>query len=380
VRDPSPWPAVSVIVPAYNEKNVIVATVRSLLSQEYAGHLDVVVVDDGSPDGTGALAEVEFANEPRVTVIRQENGGKAKALNTGIARATSEVVVCLDADTQFLPTTVAALMRPFADPKVGAVAGNAKVGNRINLVTWWQALEYVTSQNVDRRAFDLLNCITVVPGAVGAWRRDAVLAAGGFTDQTLAEDQDLTIALRRRDWRVAYAPDAIAYTEAPDTLGGLAKQRFRWSFGTLQCAWKHRDTAFRSKYGTLGWVAMPNTWIFQLAFTALSPLADLLFVFSILAVALTWVQHGRTYALVDAERLLLYYVAFVAVDWIAAVVAFELERGEDQRLTWLIALQRFAYRQIMYWVVVRSIVAALRGRVVGWGTLERKGTVALPPA
>ncbi|MCU0619199.1 MAG: glycosyltransferase family 2 protein, partial [Gemmatimonadaceae bacterium] len=257
----------------------------------------------------------------------------------------------------------------------GAVAGNAKVGNRINLVTRWQALEYVTSQNVDRRAFDVLDCITVVPGAVGAWRREAVLAAGGFTHDTLAEDQDLTIALLRRGWRVTYADDAIAWTEAPDDFRTLAKQRFRWSFGTLQCAWKHRDTVLRRRFGALGLVAMPNTWVFQLVLTALSPLADLLFVGSVGAIGIAWLQHGPTYALVELRQLVLLYAAFLTLDWAAATAAFLMERGEDRRLVWLIALQRFAYRQVMYWVVLRAFVAAARGRLVGWGTLERKGTV-----
>jgi cellulose synthase/poly-beta-1,6-N-acetylglucosamine synthase-like glycosyltransferase/spore germination protein YaaH/peptidoglycan/xylan/chitin deacetylase (PgdA/CDA1 family) len=374
--DPAFAPAVTVVVPAYNERTVIARTIESLLAQRYAGPLEVLVVDDGSPDGTGDVVAQAFGGDARVTLVRQPNGGKASALDNGIARATGEIVVCLDADTLFEPDTVAALVAPFRHRTIGAVAGNAKVGNRINIVTRWQALEYVTSQNVDRRAFDVLGCITVVPGAVGAWRREAVRAAGGFTHDTLAEDQDLTIALLRRGWRVTYAERAIAWTEAPDTLGALAKQRFRWSFGTLQCAWKHRDTLFRRRFGALGLVAMPNTWLFQLVLTALSPLADLLLVTSLVAVGVTWVQHGATYAIPAVAQLAALAGAFLALDWAAATVAFRMEPGEEKRLAWLIALQRFAYRQVMYWVVLRAFVAATRGRLVGWGTLERKGTVA----
>ena len=370
-------PPVSVIVPAYNEAKVITRTIGSLLAQRYDGPLQVVVVDDGSPDDTAAAARAEYGDDLRVTIHRKSNGGKATALNFGIARATADYVVCMDADTVFAPDTIAKLMVHFGDERVGAVAGNAKVGNRVNLVTRWQALEYVTSQNVDRRAFDLLNCITVVPGAVGAWRRRALLAAGGFTHDTLAEDQDATISLRRNGWRIAYADDAQAWTEAPDTLKSLARQRFRWSFGTLQCAWKHRDTVLRSRFGTLGMVAMPNTIIFQLLFAALSPLADLLFVVGLASVWLTYAQHGSTYALTNLEQLLTFYCVFLLVDWGAAVIAFLMEPDEERRLTWLILLQRFAYRQVMYWVVVRSVLAALRGGLVGWGTLERKGTVDL---
>ncbi|MEO7714343.1 MAG: glycosyltransferase [Gemmatimonadaceae bacterium] len=375
---PTALPRVSVIIPAYNEEKVVVKTVTSVLEQDYAGELEIVVVDDGSPDATYQVANDAFGNHPRITVLTKPNGGKASALNEGVRWARGDIVIGLDADTVFLPDTVTRLVAPMTDPRVGAVAGNAKVGNRVNLVTRWQAVEYVTSQNLDRRAFALLDCITVVPGAVGAWRRDLVRQAGGFSHDTLAEDQDLTLAIRRLGYRVAYADAAVAYTEAPDTLRGLAKQRFRWSFGTLQCMWKHRDALLRPRYGTLGMVAMPNVWIFQLGFAAVSPLADLLFAWSLASVWLTWREHGATYAVTNLEQVLTFYAVFLLVDWGAGVIAFFMEPGEDRRLTWLILLQRFAYRQVMYWVVVRAFAAALRGRILGWGSLERKATVQVP--
>jgi cellulose synthase/poly-beta-1,6-N-acetylglucosamine synthase-like glycosyltransferase/peptidoglycan/xylan/chitin deacetylase (PgdA/CDA1 family)/spore germination protein YaaH len=370
-------PSVTVIVPAYNEAKVVERTVSSVLEQRYSGKLDVIVVDDGSPDETYATAVVAFGRSPRVAIYRKANGGKASALNFGVERARGEIIVAVDADTIFPPDTIARLVLPLADPRVGAVAGNAKVGNRINLVTRWQALEYVTSQNLDRRAFALLDCITVVPGAVGAWRAALVKEVGGFSNDTLAEDQDLTLAIRRRGHEIAYAGDAVALTEAPDTLRGLAKQRFRWSFGTLQCMWKHRDALFRRRYGTLGWIAMPNVWLFQLVFAALSPLADLMFLWSLLSLWLVKLEHGATYALVGLEQVLTVYGIFLLMDWAAAVTAFLLEPGEDKRLTWLILPQRFAYRQIMYWVVAKAFVAAIRGHVIGWGKLDRTATVEI---
>ncbi|MBA4070611.1 MAG: polysaccharide deacetylase [Gemmatimonas sp.] len=368
-------PPVTVIVPAFREAKVIERTVHSLLAQRYPGALDVVVVDDGSPDDTYAVARRAFDGNARVAVYSKPNGGKASALNYGIARASANIVICLDADTLFERQAVVELVAPLADPAVGAVAGNAKVGNRLNLVTRWQALEYVTSQNLDRRAFALLDCITVVPGAVGAWRKELVVSAGGFSDDTLAEDQDLTIAVHRAGYSVAYAERAVAWTEAPDTLRGLARQRFRWSFGTLQCAWKHRDALFNPAYGTVGMVALPNTWLFQLILTALSPLADLLFAWGLISAWMTWQSFGESYALVDLYQILLFYAVFLVADWLGAVIAFIMEPDEEYSLTWLIVLQRFAYRQVMYWVVVRSFVAAVRGRTVGWGSLERKATV-----
>jgi cellulose synthase/poly-beta-1,6-N-acetylglucosamine synthase-like glycosyltransferase/spore germination protein YaaH/peptidoglycan/xylan/chitin deacetylase (PgdA/CDA1 family) len=369
---------VTVIVPAYNEEKVIAKTVGSLLEQDYPGPLRIVVVDDGSPDGTAAVVRAIYGEHPRVEVHRKPNGGKASALNYGISLTAAPIIVALDADTQFETDTITRLVAPLADPRVGAVAGNAKVGNRVNLVTRWQAVEYVTSQNLDRRAFALLDCITVVPGAVGAWRRQLAVAAGGFSEDTLAEDQDLTLAIRRQGYSVAYAADAIAYTEAPETLRGLAKQRFRWSFGTLQCMWKHRDALYNPRYGTLGWIAMPNVWLFQLLFAALSPLADLLFVWSLFSVWLVREQHGATYALTNLEQVLTLYAIFLVVDWLAAALAFIAEPDEDKRLTWLVFLQRFAYRQVMYWVVLRSFIAAVRGHVVGWGKLDRTATVQRP--
>jgi peptidoglycan-N-acetylglucosamine deacetylase len=378
---PTPFaPGVSVIVPAYNEGKVIVRTIESLLAQQYAGPLEVVVVDDGSTDRTYQIAIQAFGTHSKVRVYRKENGGKASALNFGLARARHDIIIGLDADTIFATDTVAELVQPLADPKVGAVAGNAKVGNRVNLVTRWQALEYVTSQNLDRRAFSLLNGITVVPGAVGAWRRSLVQAVGGFQNDTLAEDQDLTLRIRRTGSSIAYADGAIGYTEAPDTLRALARQRFRWSFGTLQCAWKHRDTLFRRRYGSLGWAALPNVWLFQLLLPALSPLADFMFLWSLVSIVQTRYVHGATYALTSLEKVLTYYALFLLVDWLGAVIAFLMEPGEDRVLTWLIFIQRFVYRQVMYWVVVRSFMAAIHGRVVGWGKLERKATVSLPDA
>jgi len=376
---PTPYaPGVSIIVPAYNEGKVILGTIASLREQRYEGPIEIIVVDDGSADDTYAIACETYGSTQGIAVYRKENGGKASALNFGIARSHYEIVIGLDADTLFAPDTVAELVQPLADPRVGAVAGNAKVGNRVNLVTRWQALEYVTSQNLDRRAFSLLDGITVVPGAVGAWRKSLVQAAGGFRNDTLAEDQDLTLNIRRAGYSIAYADGAIGYTEAPDTLRSLTKQRFRWSFGTLQCAWKHRDTLFRRKYGSLGWAALPNVWLFQLLLPALSPIADLMFVVSILGIIQVRYAHGATFALTSLEKVLTYYAVFLLVDWLAAAIAFLMEPGEDKSLTWLIFLQRFVYRQLMYWVVVRSFKTAVQGRGVGWGKLERKATVQLP--
>ncbi len=367
-------PFVSIIVPAYKEAEVISNTINSLLASDYEKY-EIIVVDDGSPDDTSDVVRESFGDNPRERLFTNENSGKAEALNFGLRYATGEIIIALDADTVFPPDAIPALAHRFYDPKIGAIAGNAKVGNRINLVTRWQALEYITSQNLDRRAFASLNCITVVPGAVGAWRRTLLDEAGGFTSDTLAEDQDLTIRIRRLGYKIGYEEKAAAWTEAPDTLRTLARQRFRWSYGTLQCMWKHKSALFRPRYGALGFIGMPNVWIFQILFPLISPVMDLMLVWSFVSTALERFQHPQEYAATNLQRVLFYYALFLAVDWFAAAFAFALERRERWRLLWWLLLQRFCYRQVMYYVMVKSVASAARGALVGWGKLERKATV-----
>jgi cellulose synthase/poly-beta-1,6-N-acetylglucosamine synthase-like glycosyltransferase/peptidoglycan/xylan/chitin deacetylase (PgdA/CDA1 family) len=371
-------PFVSVIVPAYNEEFVIEATIRSLLNSDY-DNFEIVVVDDGSADRTSEVVRQHFDDEPRVRLFTEPNGGKAAALNHGLRQAKGDIIVALDADTQFPANTIRALARRFVNPQMGAVAGNAKVGNRINIVTRWQALEYITSQNMDRRAFASLNCITVVPGAVGAWRRELIEQCGGFSTDTLAEDQDLTLQIRKLGYEIGYEETAIGWTEAPHTLRQLAKQRYRWGYGTLQCLWKHRDALLRPKYGTLGFVAMPNVWIFQIIFPLISPVMDLLLVYTCLSALIDRIQQPDVYTFTNLRQVLFYYALFLAVDWSAACFAFVLERKERWRLLWWLFLQRFCYRQVMYYVMIKSVSTAFRGAVVGWGKLERKATVEAQP-
>ena len=373
--DPRYDPAVAVIVPAFNEEKVIEKTVVSLLACEHPSDFTILVVDDGSTDSTLARVRQRFAGEPRVRALTKPNGGKPAALNFGLMHTNAEIVVALDADTVFAKDTIRKLVRHFADPRIGAVAGNTKVGNRINLLTLWQALEYVTSQNLDRRAFHVLDCITVVPGAVGAWRRAAVERAGGFTSETLAEDADLTLSVRRLGYSIAYDDEAVALTEAPDTVRGFVRQRYRWTFGTLQAAWKHADTLFRPRYGSLGFVALPNIFVFQILFPMISPLVDLLLVTTLFSAAFERWQHPADAVSDDLWRVLFYYALFVAIDFTASALAFVFERNEDRSLLAWLFWQRFLYRQLMYYVAIRSVVASLRGLAVGWGSVERKATV-----
>jgi cellulose synthase/poly-beta-1,6-N-acetylglucosamine synthase-like glycosyltransferase/peptidoglycan/xylan/chitin deacetylase (PgdA/CDA1 family)/spore germination protein YaaH len=366
---------IAVIVPAYNEDKVIVQTVRSLLRSVGVPGLKILVVDDGSTDQTVARVREEFSGEPHVAVFERSNGGKSAALNFGLTQTDAEIVVALDADTVFTSTTIASLVRHFSDPQVGAVAGNAKVGNRVNLLTKWQALEYITSQNLDRRAFDLLGCITVVPGSVGAWRRRLVTEAGGFSAATLAEDADLTMTILRTGYRVIYDDEAIAYTEAPETWRAFVRQRHRWMFGTFQAAWKHRDALLRWRYRGLGFVALPNVFLFQVVFPLISPVIDLMMVGSLVSAGLGYWMHPAEFTPDDLWQVAFYYAIFLAADVLAACLAFLLERRESPRLLWLLLWQRFVYRQVMYYIAIRSVLDSLRGGPVGWNKIERRASV-----
>ena len=372
VYDPTFAPAVSVIIAAYNEAKVVNRTIETLLASDYP-ELDILVVDDGSKDDTAGVVRRAYGSHPRVTVITKPNGGKASALNLGIKQCRGEIIVALDADTVFAPDTVQKLVRHFADPAIGAVSGNVKVGNRNNPLTIWQAVEYITSQNFDRRAFDLLNCITVVPGAVGAWRKDAVILAGLYSSQTLAEDTDLTFKIRKLGYRIVTDNAALAYTEAPDNLRDLAKQRFRWAFGTLQCLWKHRGVLGNPRYGAFGTIAMPSLWVYQIGFQAIAPVVDLTIAWSLIySHFIAPNTNGQ-----NADMLLGYWALFSAIELLGAWIAFRLDHEDKKLLVWLL-LQRFVYRQLMYYVIVKSLVVAVRGSLVGWGKFERKGTVQQP--
>src|SRR5215469_11117479 len=353
-------PPVSVLIAAFNEEAVIARTVDSLLRNDYED-MEIVIVDDGSRDRTLEVLRESYGDHPKVRILSQPNAGKSAALNNAIAHASHQVLVAVDADTLFRGGTIARLARHFKDPRTGAVSGNARVGNKRKWITRFQSIEYIYGFNLDRRALDYLNAITVVPGAVGAWRKDLVLEAGGFGHDTLAEDADLTLAIRRAGYVIRYEQDAIADTEAPEDGRSLAKQRFRWAFGTLQTAWKHRDTLFVPRYGTLGFVALPSIWIFQVLLGCLSPFAEIC-----MAIAL-FAGNWKT--------VLAYYFAFFGVELVTGFLAYALEGVPAWDLAWLF-FQRIYYRQLMLYVLLRSLLFAIRGRPVGWGKLERKASVA----
>lgn len=351
---------VTVLVPAYNEAKCIENTVNSLMASEHP--IEVIVIDDGSSDGTARI--VENMRLPNVRVVRQLNAGKPAALNRGVANARYDIIVMMDGDTVFEPSTVRELVQPFGDQKVGAVAGNAKVGNKDSLIGAWQHIEYVMGFNLDRRMYDVLRCMPTIPGAVGAFRRSALERVGGMSDDTLAEDTDITMALHRDGWRVVYAENARAWTEAPESVQQLWSQRYRWSYGTMQAIWKHRRSIIDSgPSGRFGRVGLPFVSLFMVVAPLLAPLIDVFLLYGIV--------FGPTAKTITA------WLGVLAIQAICAAYAFRLDK---EKMTHLISLplQQILYRQLMYVVLLQSWITALTGGRLRWQKLRRTGVVGTP--
>jgi len=353
--DPPFLPPVTIVVPVYNEEVGVARAVRSLARSDYPD-VDVVVVDDGSTDRTAEV--VRSLDLPNVALVTQPNRGKPAALQTGIAAARSEILVMVDGDTLFEPDTLERLVQPFVDPAVGAVAGNTKVANRRGLLGSWQHIEYVMGFNLDRRMYEELRCMPTVPGAIGAFRKEALDSVGGVSDDTLAEDTDLTMAIGRAGWRVAYEEDARAWTEAPATMKALWKQRYRWSYGTMQAMWKHRGALRPSARSTIGRRALPYMLAFQIVLPLLAPLIDLFAIYGLL--------------FLDRRPVLLVWAGFTALQLIIGCYAFHLDR-ERWRPLLTMPLQQIVYRQMLYLVVLHSAVTAVLGVPVRWHKLHRTG-------
>ena len=369
-------PRVAVLIPAFNEETVIVRTIRSVLNSDYK-NLHIIVVDDGSLDRTFDVVREAYAAEiaaGRLQVFSKPNGGKASALNFALDRISEEVYVGIDADTVIAADAISRLIPHFEDPRIGAMAGNAKVGNRVNLWTRWQALEYITSQNFERRALDLFHVVTVVPGAIGAWRTAPVKAAGGYPLNTVAEDADLTMNLLEQGLRVDYEDRSLAFTEAPVNARGLMRQRFRWSFGILQAVWKHRMAFIRNK--AMGLFALPNILIFQMFLPLVSPFIDLMFLAGVVNYFVDRHYHPLAASAASFEKLLAYFGAFLLIDFVTSSIAFSLERRHpankgDGWLLFHIWLQRFAYRQVFSIVLFKTLKRAIDGKPFNWDKIQR---------
>ncbi len=351
-------PSVSVLIPSYNEGKVIEKTLKTLQKSNYSD-FEMVVIDDWSTDDTSEKTLAMAKKDPRIKLIRKENWWKFSALNLWFKQVKNEYIVTIDADTVVTPDTIRHLVSPFENKEVDAVCGNVEVGNVKNLLTWFQSVEYITSQNYDRRAFNILGCISVVPWATGAWKKNKVLEVWGYSWATLTEDADLTLTMLEHGAKIVYNPFAIGITEAPETVNWLFKQRFRWTYGTYQCLWKHRRNFFK---WSLGWVALPNIFIFQVIFPILSPIWDLVLILSLF--------RG------DFRAIAFGYILFLLMDTAWSLIAFVLD-NKPKWLLLLVLIQRFFYRQFMYVIAFKAMKNILKGSHHGWNKLERTNSITL---
>ena len=351
---------VTVALPCYNEEKVVTKTLAALARTKYR-RFEVIAVDDGSTDGTWGVLTAFASVWPRLRVFRQQpNQGKAAALNLAIAQARGWIVVTMDGDTVFEPQTIGKLARHFTDPRVGVVAGQVKVGNRRNLLTAWQSLEYMSGICVTRMAEGLVGAIAIAPGACAAWRKRAIVEAGGYTSQTLAEDCDLTLSIQRLGYQIRQDNEAVAWTEAPMTVRALARQRLRWTFGNLQAYHKHRDMVLRPRYGVLGMVVLP--------YTLLSVIIPLAFM------PLTYVAAGVSIASGHWQNIALFAVFVAGVHLVISIVAVLMVRERPWHLL-VVPVYRLIYEPLRTYVLYKSLLLAAKGKALGWYRPARTGTV-----
>lgn len=348
-------PTVSVIVPVFNEQVVIRNTISAILNNDYPVD-EILIIDDGSKDHTAAITRKLFRYFPKVQLIRKLNEGKASALNKGIQRAVGEIVITIDADSIIHKQTIGNLVSHFKNPEIAAVSGNCKIGNRKNQLTTWQHIEYVTSNNLEKRALDELNCMTIVPGATGAWRKSVVEQVGYYEDDTLAEDADLTLRVMNEGYKIVYDEYAISHVECPETTRQFVTQRFRWSFGIMQSLWKNKKSIYQTTNKSLKYFSVPSMLFSYLLYLTV-PLIDIAFIFALIT---------------GTKSIYLFVLFFYMLDVINSLLAFWLEKEKMKPLLFII-IQRIYYRYVIGYITWKVIIMALKGNLVSWGFLQRSG-------
>lgn len=355
-------PLVSVILPSYNEEMTLKNSVNSILAQSYQ-NIEIVIVDDGSKDNTLKLAGDLDKKYNKVRALAKQNGGKASALNYGIEHSQGAIVVCVDADSVLGKNTIASVVERFADDDVDAVGGNVKVVNRDTILTRHQAIEYVCGLNLQRRCFACLGCSQVIPGAIGAFRKKTLLKVGGYSDDTLVEDMDVTVTIARNGGRVDFDADAVAYTEAPESINSFYKQRYRWAYGTFQVLKKHGDMLFNPKYGKIGIIGLP--------YIALFPFIDLFislaFFFDLVTAFLAGNLFGYLYLV----------LVFTMLQFMLTYYALSFEK-EDRKLSVMSLFEYLWYNHLIVFINFYALVNFLIGKKSSWNKFERLGKNVVP--
>ena len=356
------FPLVTILVPAFNEAAVIQGSIRSLLQLDYP-HYEIIVIDDGSKDDTYRKAVVFEGSHGKaeVRVIHKKNGGKSRALNAGIAAASGEFVLCMDGDSALHPLTLRRAVRHLADPRVAAVAGSVKVVNRTNLLSSLQALEYVEGLNMVRAAQGFFRLVNIIPGPIGVFRLAALRRVGGYDHDTFAEDCDLTLKLLASGWQVHYEPESIAYTEAPEKLLDLLKQRYRWTRGILQAIRKHRDTLLRPTRSPAMAVTLAYMVFEGILWPSMNVFAHVLFV-------IVATRFGA------ALPLVLWWAQLTVLDLAAALYCVAVEEERLALVPYAILYRAFFALTIDVAKLFATFEEVLRLRM-DWGKLERIGRI-----
>jgi biofilm PGA synthesis N-glycosyltransferase PgaC len=359
---PKVLPRVTVIVPVFNEEAVIESALRSLLALDYPSY-DIVVVDDGSTDDTRRVAARLEGNHGKATVrvVTKANGGKASALNAGIAMARTPYVVCMDGDSRLAPDALRHAMRHFADERVAAVAGNVKVVNRNNVWTRLQALEYIEGLNMPRRAQGFMRVVNIVPGPIGIFRRDVLRRVGGYDTDTFAEDADVTLKIVTAGWHVVYEERAIAWTEAPETYLDLVKQRYRWTRGILQALRKHATSRFLLR----GDPAARASLALMLFEAVIWPVVNIV---GGVAFGIAALSFGATVG------VLYWWILLAMVDVAAALYSLSME-GEDLALLPYAIAYRLFFITMVDVAKLFATVEEMARVPMSWGKLARAGRI-----
>lgn len=357
-------PLVTLIVPAFNEEPVIEHALRSLLELDYPDY-EIIVVDDGSTDATYELASRIARNSLRVPlrVVSKRNGGKADALNTGIALARGEFVVCMDGDTKLSRNALRALIRHFDDPRIGAVAGNVKVYNRENILTRLQALEYIEGLAMVRKAQSFMRIVNIIPGPCGMFRKSVLQEVGCYDQDTYAEDCDLTLKILLSGWQVGYEPLAIGWVETPSRLLDLLKQRYRWTRGILQAIGKHRHMLWNpARYGVVNSMTLWYMFVEGILWPITNILGNVFFCYV-----------GLNYGVVIF--VLYWWLQLTLLDVIAAAYCVVVEKEEPWLIPYAVLFRVFYVLTIDVAKVLASIEQWC-GASMTWGKLAREGKLS----
>jgi peptidoglycan-N-acetylglucosamine deacetylase len=354
-------PLVSIIVPCYNEAVTLENCVKGLLNQSYK-NIEILIVNDGSTDNTEEVAKNLSLMDDRIKLFNKTNGGKAGALNYGIDKSRGSVIVSMDADSIFLENTVERLVYSFTDDRIGGVSGNVKVGNRKSFIGRQQAIEYITGLNLQRRTFAQLGCPQVISGAIGAFRREALIEIGGYSEDTIVEDMDITISLIKAGYSVEFNGDAIAYTEAPESIRSFYKQRLRWTFGGFQVLKKHSNMLFNHKYGTMGMIGLP----YFLLFPWMDVIISILFILAII----------NAIVMQSFIALLIFFAGMAIIQGILLYLALSMDK-ESKAFLLLSGWDSLWYNHLIGFITLAAGIKFLFRKNISWNKLDRIG-IELP--